>query len=193
MGGEAGYYHGVEVNFIHGKEAILTVYNESKIQETIKLSELKDRGEMHNLMRAKGFVRKSDDEIYEIKEEMFWAAERNVEKKSQRTQYYLKRSQLIDGFKRDVIQEEIPVAAEVNQSPNGLQIDYLAINYDKINVIEFERSNGRKPGEKVQEAKPIKFNSMVRRSINGDSRGSRIGTSSGSGSEPRIRIIAPSS
>ena len=80
VGGEAGYYHGVEVNFIHGKEAILTVYNESKIQETIKLSELKDRGEMHNLMRAKGFVRKSDDEVYEIKEEVFWAAERNAPK-----------------------------------------------------------------------------------------------------------------
>ena len=68
--GEAESYQGVKVTYVHGKTAILTIYNDQgKEQEKIVLHELKDRPAMHALMEEKGFRKKSAEEIEKIKQQ----------------------------------------------------------------------------------------------------------------------------
>lgn len=55
--GEADSYGGVEIDFKHGREAKLFVYDDGAEIEEIKLSELSTTEEMHALMLQKGFVR----------------------------------------------------------------------------------------------------------------------------------------
>lgn len=61
--GEAEWYEGVEVTYIHGKKAVLTISENGEEREKVTLSDLKTKEEMHEMMVEKGFVRKSDEEI----------------------------------------------------------------------------------------------------------------------------------
>ena len=62
---EAEEYQGVEVEYVHGRTAVLTIYKDGEEQEQITLSDYKSKEEMHALMVEKGFVKKSDEEIAE--------------------------------------------------------------------------------------------------------------------------------
>ena len=58
--GEIDEYSGVEIDWIRGKKAIMTLFDDSGTQlEEIKLYELKTREEMHTLMIEKGFSKKT--------------------------------------------------------------------------------------------------------------------------------------
>jgi len=65
--GEAEEYKGVEIEFIHGRNAILYVYNNDGVeQEQVTLSNYKTKEEMHRMMQEKGFVKKSAEEIQKL-------------------------------------------------------------------------------------------------------------------------------
>lgn len=63
--GEAEWYKGVTVTYIHGRQAVMTVYDDGTEKEKITLSDLKTKNEMHAMMSEKGFVKKSEEEIAE--------------------------------------------------------------------------------------------------------------------------------
>lgn len=58
--GEIDEYAGVEIEWIRGKKAVMTLFDDSDKQlEEIKLYELQTREEMHTLMIEKGFSKKT--------------------------------------------------------------------------------------------------------------------------------------
>jgi len=54
MGAES--YRNVEIVFIHGRQAVLTIFEDGAEKEKITLSDYKTQEEMHNLFAAKGFL-----------------------------------------------------------------------------------------------------------------------------------------
>lgn len=81
-------YRNVEVNFIRGKEAVLTVYvGESydardswEVKEAHTLSDYKTKGEIHALMIERGFTLKSDEELEEMKRQKQREKEEELER-----------------------------------------------------------------------------------------------------------------
>lgn len=72
--GEAEWYHEVNITFVKGKPPLLTIYEDvlgqHKEKETINLSNYDDKGleGLHQLMVDKGFKRKDEEEIKNLKE-----------------------------------------------------------------------------------------------------------------------------
>ncbi len=61
--GEIDEYSGVEIEWIRGKKAIMTLFDDSGTQlEEIKLYKLNTREEMHTLMVEKGFSKKTESQ-----------------------------------------------------------------------------------------------------------------------------------
>lgn len=54
--GEAESYHGISVEYIHGRQAVLTIYDDEEEIEKITLSDYKTKEEMHALLVEKGTV-----------------------------------------------------------------------------------------------------------------------------------------
>lgn len=52
--GEAESYEGVTVEYIHGRKAVLTIFEEEEELEKITLSDYQTKEEMHALMVEKG-------------------------------------------------------------------------------------------------------------------------------------------
>ena len=50
-----------------GKKAVLTIYDGEEEKEKVTLSEYKEKDEMHAMMIEKGFTKKSDEEIEQVK------------------------------------------------------------------------------------------------------------------------------
>jgi hypothetical protein len=79
--GEAIQYHGVEVEYVQGRSAILTIYRDGQEQEQVTMIDYKTKEELHTLMVNKGFRRKSDEEIEEL---MSWLQFQNEESSRKR-------------------------------------------------------------------------------------------------------------
>ena len=56
--GEAERYQGVNVTFVAGRTAVMTIYQDGVEQEQITLHTLETRADMHQMMKQKGFVLK---------------------------------------------------------------------------------------------------------------------------------------
>lgn len=68
-GGEAETYQNVEIKYIHGRKAVLTIFHDGEEHEKVELSDLKQREDMHAMFLEKGFVRKSEEEIEAIRQQ----------------------------------------------------------------------------------------------------------------------------
>ena len=68
-GGGAEMYYNVEIEFIPGKKATLTIFDDNKMTEKIILSDIETELEMHTLMKEKGFQKKSKEAIYKLTEQ----------------------------------------------------------------------------------------------------------------------------
>jgi hypothetical protein len=66
--GEAEEYQNLEVEYVHGRKAILYIYNEGEEVEQITLSEYKTKEDMHKLMVDKGFLKKPEEELVAMRE-----------------------------------------------------------------------------------------------------------------------------
>jgi len=64
----AEMYRNVDIEYIHGRTATLTIFEDGVEVEQIILSDYKTRDDMHALFQEKGFVRKSSEEIAEVVE-----------------------------------------------------------------------------------------------------------------------------
>ncbi|KAL3763666.1 hypothetical protein ACHAWU_009090 [Discostella pseudostelligera] len=58
-------YQNVEVNFISGKKAILTIFRDGNEDEKVTLSDYDDRDKLHELFEQKGFKKYTNDEMIE--------------------------------------------------------------------------------------------------------------------------------
>lgn len=58
-------YKDVEVNFISGRKAVLTIFKDGKEQEKITLSDYNDKDKLTHLFAEKGFNKYSDEELTE--------------------------------------------------------------------------------------------------------------------------------
>jgi hypothetical protein len=67
--GEAESYQNIEIKYIHGRKAILTIFHDGEEQEKIELSQLKQREDMHAMFLEKGFVLKPAEEIEAIRQQ----------------------------------------------------------------------------------------------------------------------------
>jgi hypothetical protein len=65
-GGEAEQYQGVEVEYVHGRKAVLTIFKDGEQLEEVTLSDYRSKTDMHALMVERGFVKKSAAEMDEI-------------------------------------------------------------------------------------------------------------------------------
>lgn len=63
MEGEAEWYEGVNVTFISGRTAVMTVFQDGKELEQIVMSKISTKQKMHKLMVDKGFKKKSPEVI----------------------------------------------------------------------------------------------------------------------------------
>jgi hypothetical protein len=82
-GFEVYEYVGVEVEFVHGREAVLTIYHDGEEQEQVNLLQhASTKAELHELFQSKGFTRLSEEEIGVMKETRL--KEREEERKRQR-------------------------------------------------------------------------------------------------------------
>ena len=66
------WYHGVEVNYVSGRKAVLYVYDDEKEVEQVVLSDYEERGKeaMHEMMLEKGFVKRTEEEMRDVGEEI---------------------------------------------------------------------------------------------------------------------------
>lgn len=62
-GGEAELYENVKIEWIRGREALMTIYEDEKELKKIKLYDYKKKEEMHELFRNEGFKKKSQAQL----------------------------------------------------------------------------------------------------------------------------------
>jgi len=63
--GEIMEYSGITIDWIRGKKAVLTIYDDGKEIKDIPLYTLKTRNDMHKLMIDEGFQKKTQQEKHE--------------------------------------------------------------------------------------------------------------------------------
>jgi hypothetical protein len=134
----------VTVNYIPGRQALLTIYESDNgvddlvIREKVTLSDLQTKEEMHQLMKDKGFVLKDDKELLRIAEEKVILQELDDYHTYQRSMYYREQRELVEGFKAAVVHgPNMPVQVEKQkQSRQGREADFLVDHYDKIHADE---------------------------------------------------------
>lgn len=62
--GEAESYRGVTVKYIAGRTAVMTIYDDQgNEKEKVELHTIKEKSLLHQLMKDKGFVQKSTEEL----------------------------------------------------------------------------------------------------------------------------------
>jgi hypothetical protein len=65
---EAYEYHDVEIEYIRGEDAVLTIFHDQEEKERVNLHQYNSKAELHQLFQEKGFFRRTDEEIARIKE-----------------------------------------------------------------------------------------------------------------------------
>lgn len=115
--GEAEWYEGVSVEYVPGKNAVLTIYDNDIEVESIVLSDLPDKAAMHRLMVDKGFVKKSSEGIAEVQRAVAERDERERDlQEKKRASLKVKREihvlqqkldQTVDETERAEIQDQI--------------------------------------------------------------------------------------
>jgi hypothetical protein len=131
----------VTVNYIPGRQALLTIYQDNgvDIRETVTLSEIPTKAEMHQLMVDKGFVLKEEKELTRIAQEQVVLQELEDYHTYQRSMYYREQNELVNQFKDAVIYgPNMPpkVVDKPKQSRQGREADYLVDHYNLMHAEE---------------------------------------------------------
>lgn len=139
---EAEEYQGVTVEYIHGRKAIFTIYHDGEKTEDITLSEYSTKAEMHALMQEKGFVKKSDEEIAEMKERR--AAEQEDQERLKRERQEERRRNL-----QQNAQEKINVNNKVTREllPEEKALDWKKRQDEKIAIQNKKEDENKKMKE----------------------------------------------
>lgn len=150
--GEAEEYSNVEVEYVHGRKAILYIYHDGEEAEQITLSEYKTKEDMHNLMAEKGFVKKPEEELAEMRERRLQREQARQKAEEQKLKAQEKRNNVqglgVDFVEADTVEEvaeeksrvwgagarAVKEAEEANNKANRPQ----KLDYKKI-ALEAER------------------------------------------------------
>lgn len=129
--GEVDYYHGVTKSWRSGgaPQVILTIYHNGKYSESVVLSDILTKPEMHRLMRQKGFRLKDsegrkaakDAAETDIREEAAWRAYRLKYFERRRIHAYEFRAHVVAG------------GVAGRQRLVSIRSDLLEENFDRIN------------------------------------------------------------
>lgn len=77
-------YENVEVQFVPGRHAYLTIYHDGEKVEKVDLHAIPTEAQMHEMMIEKGFKMKSDDEVARIKAEKQALRDQEIMKRKHR-------------------------------------------------------------------------------------------------------------
>lgn len=122
---EAEYYHGVEVEYLRGRDAVLTIYQDGMERETVILSDIPTKEELHEVMLEKGFQRKSNDEIMQIKAELYWRRE------EEKVETLKRNSEIISRHKK-IVEEQRKAKQKVLEFP-----EQKVLEFPEQKVLEF--------------------------------------------------------
>jgi len=127
--GEAEFYEGVAVKFVHGRRAVLTVYDEhgTQLGEPIELQQHKDKNALHQVLRDAGFALKSEEEMRKLRARKLEEQAQERFQKFKDMEYYRKRTFYVNAFREFITGEE------VEMQRRG---DFMLENYDAINQRE---------------------------------------------------------
>jgi hypothetical protein len=144
----------VTVNYVPGMKAVLTIYEENgtDIRETVTLSDIPTKEEMHQLMVDKGFVLKDEKELTRIKQEQQVLRELEDYHKYRRTMYHKAQKELVEKFTEDVMHvKKLPtrVNDKPKQSRQVQKPDYLMKHYDKRHAEEMAIAKSKFDPEKA--------------------------------------------
>jgi hypothetical protein len=81
----------VEIEFISGRNAILTIFADGQETERVELQDIATEQEMHQMMMEKGFVLKAPEEVERIKREGAAKKENDEQGRDQRMKRARKR------------------------------------------------------------------------------------------------------
>lgn len=114
-------YKEVEVNFISGKKAVLTIFQNGKELEKITLSDYDDRNKLHQLFVEKGFAKFTNEEIARRREimeqqskvgEEFVANSQSKEKSSRQIKIEQRQQKMREKMRMRVKMRELKEARE---------------------------------------------------------------------------------
>jgi hypothetical protein len=61
--GEAEQYNGVTVKYIHGRTAVMTIYDSNHVEiEKVDLHTIRSKDKLHSIMKEKGFVLRNQEQ-----------------------------------------------------------------------------------------------------------------------------------
>ena len=82
---EAEEYRNVELQFVKGKAAVLSIFSDGELKEEVDMHQYGTKEELHTMMVEKGFVRMPEDEVVAMKEQKaFEQAEDKKRKEEER-------------------------------------------------------------------------------------------------------------
>jgi len=124
---EAEEYRNVQVTFIQGRKAVLTIFEDDKEKEKIILSDYKTKDDMHKLFVDKGFERKTEEEIRKLKEakpaEESQPVGKNLRKPFKRVEEKLRKS-LIEGKDFKVVNGRAILTSENRDAKPAIDENY---------------------------------------------------------------------
>jgi hypothetical protein len=104
----------VEVQFVAGRNAVLTIFEDGKEREQVTLSNIKTKTEMHELMVTKGFERISQEEIESLKVQM--------EKKQEEEKKKLEQARELRANRLQSRKEKRPIERKVVEVPKQVVV-----------------------------------------------------------------------
>jgi hypothetical protein len=106
----------VEVQFVAGRDAVLTIFEDGTEREQVTLSDVKTKMEMHELMIQKGFERKSQEEIEALKVRVEKRTDEETKKLKQARELRDNRMRL-RGNKRSIERNALEVPKQTSSRP----------------------------------------------------------------------------
>jgi Sep15/SelM redox domain len=162
--GEAASYEGVSVRFVHGQTAVMTIFDDGVEQEKVPLHTIKSKQTMHSLMKEKGFVLKSAEQLATILAEhkqqndaLVTARQKQLEERQRRREELEKRRKNGSSFEREDSlgkareeREKRGHSSPLSQSPpyQTMSLVFGALGLSLIVVIGSSRRRKRKASRK---------------------------------------------
>ena len=83
----------MSVKYVGGKKAVLTIYDGDEEKEKVTLSDYKEKVDMHAMMVEKGFVKKTEEEIEQVKVEIKERKSKEEEERKRKREERLKQQE----------------------------------------------------------------------------------------------------
>ena len=121
---EAEEYRNVELQFVKGKAAVLSIFSDGELKEEVDMHQYGTKEELHTMMVEKGFIRMPQDEVVAMKElKAFEQAEDKKRKEEERAfkreESRIKREKTAADFERATLDAEEKQKAEEQEKASA--------------------------------------------------------------------------